>query len=128
MTSAQIKKKSSQRDLFKNQLIYFNWKIVTLHIVRFLPYIDVNQPRVHESHSREHRLSPPPTPSFCVAQSTGFECPASYTELALAIYFTYGNIHVSMLISNHPTQSPKICSLHLFSFAALHIGLSILSF
>ena len=28
-----------------------------------------------------------------------FECPVSCIELALVIYFTYGNIHVSVLFS-----------------------------
>ena len=37
-------------------------------------------------------LNPPPHPSG-LSQSTGFECPASCIELALAIYFTNGNIH-----------------------------------
>ena len=30
----------------------------------------------------------------------GFECPASCIELGLVIYFTYSNIHVSMLFSH----------------------------
>ena len=40
----------------------------------------------------------PPQPSG-LSQSTGFECPASFLELALIIYFTYGNVPVSMLFS-----------------------------
>ena len=35
---------------------------------------------------------------------TSFECPASCIELVLVIYFTYGNIHISMLFSHiYPT-------------------------
>ena len=55
---------------------------------------------------------PPPTslplhPSG-LSQCTGFECPVSGTELGLVIYFTYGNIHVSMLFSQiiPPLPSP----------------------
>ena len=32
-----------------------------------------------------------------LSQSTGFECPVLCMELALVIYFTHGDIHVSML-------------------------------
>ena len=61
---------------------------------------DLNQPWVH--------ICPPilnPHPSLSphhpsgLSQSTGFECPASYIKLTLVIYFTYGNMHVSMLFS-----------------------------
>ena len=48
----------------------------------------------HVSPSREHRFSPPHSPHPSVlSQSTSFEYPASCIELALVIYFTYGNIH-----------------------------------
>ena len=48
------------------------------------------------------------------SQSTGFDCPASYIELALVIYFTYGNVNVSMLFSQiipplpSPTESKSL--------------------
>ena len=38
-----------------------------------------------------------PSPSR-LSQSTSFGCPASYIKLALAIYFTYGNVYVSRQI------------------------------
>ena len=48
----------------------------------------------HVSPSREHCFSPPHSPHPSVlSQSTSFEYPASCIELALVIYFTYGNIH-----------------------------------
>ena len=42
---------------------------------------------------------PPPSLPYLagLTQSTDFECPASCIKLALVIYFTYGNIHVSVL-------------------------------
>ena len=42
----------------------------------------------------------PHPPTFLLTPSLwGFECSASCIELGLVIYFTYGNIHVSMLFS-----------------------------
>ena len=65
----------------------------------------------HESavgaHVSPHPELPfPPTslPHPCgLSQSTNFECPASCIELALVIYFTYGNIRFNAVPSNHPT-------------------------
>ena len=51
----------------------------------------------HESATGAHVSPPPPSrphPSG-LFQSASFECPASCVELALIIYFTYGNIHES---------------------------------
>ena len=43
-----------------------------------------------------------------LSQSTSFGCPATCMELALVMYFTYGNVHVSMLFSQIilPSSSP----------------------
>ena len=71
----------------------------------------MNQPPVHMC---PPILKPLPSPSLPhpsgLSQSTGFECPASCTELALVIYFPYGNIHVSMLFSQiiPPSPSPTV--------------------
>ena len=48
---------------------------------------------------------PPHSPSHPsgFSQCTGFEC----IELALVIYFTYGNVHVSMLFSHIIPPSPS---------------------
>ena len=40
----------------------------------------------------------PPHP-IPLSQSTSFGCSASCVKFALAIYFTYGSVHVSMLFS-----------------------------
>ena len=60
-----------------------------------------------------------PSPSYPsgLSQSTGCECPTSGMKLALVIYITYGNIHVSMLFSQIIPSSPssiesKVCSLY----------------
>ena len=62
----------------------------------FLPYINMNRPRVHMCLPI---LNPLPPLSLLypsgLSKSTGFECPASCIKLALIIYFTYDNIHVS---------------------------------
>ena len=69
------------------------------------------------------RPSSPPHPSG-LSQSTGFECPASCIELALVVYFTYGDIHISMpsfqIIppSPSPTES-KSLFLYLCLFCCL---------
>ena len=91
----------------------------------FLPYIDMNQPRVYMCAPSQTPFPPSSPSDFSgLYQCTGFECPVSCFKAGLAIYFTYGNIHVSMLSlkSSHPhllPQSPKVCSLHLCLFCSL---------
>ena len=46
----------------------------------------------------------PPHP---IPQCTGFEYPVSCIKLGLVLYFTYGNIHVSMLFSQIIPLSPS---------------------
>ena len=67
----------------------------------------------HESATGVHvspipKPLPPPSPSHPsgLSQCTSFECPVSCIELGLVIYFTYGNIHVSMLFSQIIPPSP----------------------
>ena len=69
----------------------------------FFPYIHMNQPWVHMCPPSWTPL-PPPSPSHPSgsSQCSGPEHPVSCIEPGLAIYFTYGNIHVSVLFS-HPT-------------------------
>ena len=52
---------------------------------------------------------PPSSPSHpsSLSQSTGFELPASYSKSPLAIYFTYGDVYFSMLLSPLAPPSPS---------------------
>ena len=79
------------------------------NVVVVLPYIDMNQLWVNMCSTSWTPLPPLslPHPSR-LSQCTSFECPASCTELALVIYFTHGNVHVSVLISQiiPPSSSP----------------------
>ena len=60
----------------------------------FLPYIDMNPPRVYTC-PPSWALLPPPSPSHPsgLSQCTGPECSVSCSEPGLAICFTCGNIH-----------------------------------
>ena len=79
------------------------------------PHTDMNQLWVYMS---PHPEPPPPSlpiPSLRVIQCTSPECPVSCMEPGLAIYFTYGTIHVSVLFSqiippsHSPTESKSLC-------------------
>ena len=85
----------------------------------------MNQPWVYMCSPSWTLLLPhsPSNPSGS-SQCTSLEHPVSCIEPGLEIYFTYDNIHVSMLFSQiillspSPTES-KICSLHLCLFCYL---------
>ena len=99
-----------------------------------LPYIDMNQPWVYMCRpSWTHLpLSSPSHPSG-LSQCIGPEHPVSCLKPGLVIYFTYGNIHVSMLFcqiippSPSPTESKSLFFISV-SFAVSHIGSSLPSF
>ena len=75
----------------------------------------MNQPWVYVC---PHILNPPPTSlplcPFRLSKSTSFGCPASWIKLALVIYFTYGDVYVSVLFSQiipplpSPTESKSL--------------------
>ena len=88
---------------------------------------------VHVSPILKPLPSPFPPHLSGLSQCNSFECPASCIELGLVIYFTYGNIHVSMLFSQiiPPSPSPRVQKSILYicvSFAVSHIGSSLPSF
>ena len=73
-----------------------------------------------------------PIPLGC-PRALVFGCPASRMELTQVIYFTYGNVYVSIILSNHPilssSQRAQKSILYVcVSFAVLHVGLSVPSF
>ena len=86
----------------------FNWSIITLYS---------NDGFCHTSTWISHRHthvpslwnltpSPLPIPPPRVLQSTGLEFPASYSKFPLAVYFTHGNVYVSVLLSQVFPPSP----------------------
>ena len=116
--------KKTKQNKTKN-LFFFYQRIIIFNIVFFLSYINMNHPQWHMCPPRLNPHSPPSLPhSSGLSQNTDFECPASCIELALVIYFTYGNIYVSMIFSQiippSPTpKSPKVYSLYLSLFCCL---------
>ena len=100
--------------------VFFNltWRIIALQYCDF----------VHTSTWISHRyiyvpsllnLLPHPTPShpFRLSQIM-FELDESHSKLSLGIYFIYGNVHVSVLLSQFapPSPSPTL-STSLFSMS-----------
>ena len=88
-------------------------------------YIDMNYPWVY-MWAPSWTLLLPPSPSCPsrLSQCTGFECPASCIELGLVIYFTYGNIRVSMLFSQIIPPSPSPTESKSLFFKSLSLVLS----
>ena len=82
----------------------FNWRIITLQycdgfcITQY--ELTINIP-----------VSPPswthPPTSLPTLSLWAVRCPTSRTELALAIYLTYGNVYVSVLVSQSIPPSPS---------------------
>ena len=119
---------------FYFKCIYFNWRLITLqycggfcHTLTWISHgctcvlIWNSPPTSSPSHSSEF------------FQCIGFECPVSCIKLGLMIYFTYGNIHVLMLVSQiipplpSPTESKSLYFISV-SFTVSHIGSSLPSF
>ena len=90
----------------------FNWRLITLQYCSgFLPYIHMNQPWVYMCLPSWNPFPPPvPSHSSGSSQCTSPELPVSCIEPGLAIYFTYGNIHVSVLFFQiiPPSLSPRV--------------------
>ena len=92
--------------LFK---IYFNWRLLTLKCCGgFCHTFTEISHWVYMCSPSWHSLPPPspPHPSGS-SQCTSPEHPVSCIEPGLAIYFTYDNIHISMLFSQIIPPSPS---------------------
>ena len=91
----------------------------------FLPYIYMNQPWVYMC-SPSWALLPPPSSSHLSGSSqfTGPEHPVSCIEPGLVIYFTYDNIHVSMLFSQIIPPSPSPTESKSLFFTSVSLLLS----
>ena len=111
---------------FKILYIYYSWRLITLQycgaFCHTLTWINHGYTRVPLSQTP----FPPPSPSHPsgLSQSTGFECPVSRIELVLVIYFTYGNIHVSMLFSQTIPPSPSPTESKSLFFTSVSLLLS----
>ena len=89
------------------KLINFNWRLITS---QYCGGFYNTLTRI------SHRCTCVPHPSqpSGLSQCTDFECPVSCIKLGLLIYFTYGNIQVSMLFSQiipplpSPTESKSL--------------------
>ena len=102
--------------VLSNESINFNWRLITLQYCGGFCHT-----LIWVSHGCTCVLpsqTPLPPPSLSLpsglSQCTSFECPVSCIELGLVIYFTYGNIYVSMLFSQiipplpSPTESKSL--------------------
>ena len=94
---------------FFNYLIYFNWRLNALqycggfcHTLTWISHGCTCVPSAQTTLPPPSLLHPP---RLC--QSTSFECPTPCIELALVIYFTFGNIQVSMPFSHIILPSPS---------------------
>ena len=121
--------------LFLNKFIYFNWRLITLQYCGSFCHTSTWISHDCTCVPPSWTLFPPPFPSqpSRLSQSSSFECPTSCINLALVIYFTYGNTHVSMLFSRimPPSFSHRVQKSVLYicvSFAVLHIGSLLPSF
>ena len=112
-------------------LIYFNWRPITLQycggFCHTFTWIS------HGCTCVPHPDPPSPSHPSGSSQCTSPEHPVSCIKPGLVIYFTYDNIHVSMLFSQiiPPSPSPTESKSLLFtcvSFAVLHIGSLLPSF
>ena len=110
----------------KNYLFYLEANYFTI-LTWFLPHIDMSQPWVYMCPPSWSPL-PPPSPSHPsgLSQCTGFECPVSCIELGLVIYFTYGNIHVSVLFFQIIPPLPSLTESKSLFFTSVSLLLSLI--
>ena len=101
---------------FKKSFIYFNWRLIILqycssshHTSTWISHGCTCVPHPEPpSHLPPYPLPPPSlSPPSGLSQCTSPEHPVSCLKPGLAIYITYGNIHVSVLFSQIIPPSPS---------------------
>jgi len=123
---------SPRRQWREISLIFFNWRIIALqccvgfsHTSAWISHGYTYVPSLLKFPPTSH-----PTPPLWVVTEPQVELPASYSKFPLAFCFTYGNVYVSVLLSQFtPPSAPAPVPASLFSvfvsIAALHIGSSV---
>ena len=90
------------------KFIYFNWRLIALqYCTGFAIHWHESAMGVHVFPILNPLLPPSPSDLSASSQCTSPECPVSCIEPGLAIWFTYDNIHVSMLFSQIIPPSPS---------------------
>ena len=98
----------------------FNWRIIALQ-----KHCVVSAIHHHESaisiHMSPPSLTLPPTPTtspLCVVPEHRAELPVLYSSFPLALYFTHGNVYISVLLSQFAPPSPASIVSSVFSLSA----------
>ena len=106
--------------------IYFNWRLITLQycsgFCHTLTWI--SHGCTHVPHPEPPLSLPSPSHPSGSSQCTSPEHPVSCIEPGLAIYFTYDNIHVSMLFSQIIPSSPSPTESKSLFFTSVSLLLS----
>ena len=105
---------------FLKNVFIFNWRIIALqYCVGFChPWTWINHRYTYIPTLLNLPITSHPIPPLYVVMEHRFEHSASYRKFSLAICFTYGNVYVSILLSqlSPPLLSPlcpQVYSLHL---------------
>ena len=100
-------------ELGEYKKIIFNWRIITLqYCAGFCNTAHwISHRFIYVAPSWTSLPSPSPSLPSRLSQSTRLELSASYSKFLLAIYFTYGNVYVSMLFSHQFLCVPPISVL-----------------
>ena len=107
------------------KFISFNWRLITLQYCSGFCHTLTSAMCVHVSPHPKPPFHFPPHPIILgCPSSTGFECPVSCKELGLVIYFTYGNMHVSLLFSQIIPLSPSPPEYKSLSYISVSLLLS----
>ena len=83
---------------------FFSWKIIALHCC--LCFCDTTVWVSHKNTRVSSLWTSLPPPAHLSCHRTPAELPVLYSNFPLAICFTYGNVHISMLLSQLITPSP----------------------